>query len=185
MHVAGRDASEEAGRRARGGFLVVSAGVEAGQELRRELGAASGRPTALVSSLAGQPSETMPHPSVTIIWVAPADVVANVVAARRFGHPTIIVAGDAPANVTFEAARVGADALVTEPVSADRLLAVIRGMARPSNPTRSMTSLARAEWEYIQVVLALYGGNRSATARHLNIHRSVLQRKLSRTPPGW
>jgi len=40
----------------------------------------------------------------------------------------------------------------------------------------------RAEWEHIQRVLANHGGNISAAARALGIHRRTLQRKLRKRP---
>jgi two-component system response regulator RegA len=44
-------------------------------------------------------------------------------------------------------------------------------------------SLARAEWEHIQRVLADTGGNISEAARRLGTHRRSLQRKLQKMPP--
>ncbi|HMX53264.1 MAG TPA: helix-turn-helix domain-containing protein, partial [Plasticicumulans sp.] len=38
------------------------------------------------------------------------------------------------------------------------------------------------EWEHIQRVLAEHGGNVSATARALHMHRRTLQRKLGKRP---
>ena len=43
-------------------------------------------------------------------------------------------------------------------------------------------SVDRLEWEHIQRVLAEHGGNISATARALQMHRRTLQRKLARPP---
>ena len=45
-----------------------------------------------------------------------------------------------------------------------------------------LVSVGRLEWEYIQRVLTEQGGNISATARALNMHRKTLQRKLSKHP---
>ena len=44
-------------------------------------------------------------------------------------------------------------------------------------------SLARAEWEHINRVLADCNGNISAAAKRLNVHRRTLQRKLLKYPP--
>lgn len=44
-------------------------------------------------------------------------------------------------------------------------------------------SVERIEWEYIQGVLVENGGNKTATARALKMHRRTLQRKLSRAAP--
>jgi two-component system response regulator RegA len=43
-------------------------------------------------------------------------------------------------------------------------------------------SVDRLEWEHIQRVLAENGGNISATARALKMHRRTLQRKLGKRP---
>ncbi|MBT5387954.1 MAG: DNA-binding response regulator, partial [Porticoccaceae bacterium] len=40
----------------------------------------------------------------------------------------------------------------------------------------------RLQWEYIQRVLNANGGNISATARSLGMHRRTLQRKLQKRP---
>jgi two-component system, response regulator RegA len=40
----------------------------------------------------------------------------------------------------------------------------------------------RLEWEHIQRVLTENGGNISATARLLKMHRRTLQRKLGKRP---
>jgi len=47
----------------------------------------------------------------------------------------------------------------------------------------SIQSLHRLEWSYIQRVLSDCGGNISAAARKLGIHRRSLQRKLAKVPP--
>jgi two-component system response regulator RegA len=50
-------------------------------------------------------------------------------------------------------------------------------------PVRSRPlSVKRLEWEHIQRVLQDNGGNISATARALGIHRRTLQRKLHKRP---
>jgi two-component system response regulator RegA len=43
-------------------------------------------------------------------------------------------------------------------------------------------SVPRLEWEHIQRVLGEKGGNISATARSLRMHRRTLQRKLAKRP---
>jgi two-component system response regulator RegA len=50
-------------------------------------------------------------------------------------------------------------------------------------PVRSRPlSVKRLEWEHIQRVLQDNGGNISAAARALGIHRRTLQRKLHKRP---
>ena len=46
----------------------------------------------------------------------------------------------------------------------------------------AVLSIERLEWEHIQQVLSEHGGNISATARSLNMHRRTLQRKLAKRP---
>ena len=61
----------------------------------------------------------------------------------------------------------------------------LTGRAAPDGPAEIDTpSLARAEWEHIQRVLADCGGNVSEAARRLGIHRRSLQRKLQKYPPS-
>lgn len=43
-------------------------------------------------------------------------------------------------------------------------------------------SVKRLEWEYLQKVLMEHGGNISAAARALGMHRRTLQRKLDKRP---
>jgi two-component system response regulator RegA len=52
----------------------------------------------------------------------------------------------------------------------------------PVATTFEVPSLARAEWEHIQRVLAECGGNISQAARLLRIERRSLQRKLAKYP---
>ena len=57
-----------------------------------------------------------------------------------------------------------------------------RRAAAPSAEPDDVPSLARAEWEHINRVLADCGGNISEAARRLGIHRRSLQRKLGKRP---
>jgi two-component system response regulator RegA len=45
-------------------------------------------------------------------------------------------------------------------------------------------SVRRLTWEHVQRVLVEQGGNVSATARALNMHRRTVQRMLSKRPVG-
>jgi ActR/RegA family two-component response regulator len=67
------------------------------------------------------------------------------------------------------------------PVAIPRLL---RGGPAALQPCRLMPSLDRVEWEYLRHVLTCCQGNKSEAARMLGIHRSVLQRKLSKATPA-
>ena len=60
----------------------------------------------------------------------------------------------------------------------------LKGVRSDADPeVDSMQSLHRLEWSYIQRVLSDCGGNISAAARKLGIHRRSLQRKLAKVPP--
>lgn len=86
--------------------------------------------------------------------------------------------GSVPTAV--EAMRLGAVGYQQKPCTADEVLAGFTG-GPPATVTE--VSLARAEWELIQRVLADSGGNVSEAARRLKMHRRSLQRKLQKRPP--
>lgn len=86
--------------------------------------------------------------------------------------------GSVPTAV--EAMRLGAVNYQQKPCTVDEVLAAFTGGA-PATVTE--VSLARAEWELIQRVLADSGNNVSEAARRLKMHRRSLQRKLQKRPP--
>jgi two-component system, response regulator RegA len=97
----------------------------------------------------------------------------------------VVLTGHASIPTAVEAIKLGATDYLTKPTDAD---AVVTAFGRdggdenvPIDPT-PMT-VERVEWEHIQHVLHQHGGNVSATARALSMHRRTLQRKLRR-PPG-
>jgi two-component system response regulator RegA len=49
--------------------------------------------------------------------------------------------------------------------------------------SKTVMTLARVEWEYIQRVVSDCEGNISQSARLLGLHRRSLQRKLGKGPP--
>ena len=110
----------------------------------------------------------------------------------------IIVTGYASIPTTVHAIKLGASNYIAKPVSLGDVLAVIEprrapGAARDTPPATAPTladiaarprpmSLRKLEWEHIQRVLDRQGGNLSATARELGMHRRTLQRKLGKRP---
>lgn len=86
-----------------------------------------------------------------------------------------------------EAIHAGAVNYVTKPADADEILAAFRKAEEPEGDPASVeyqpVTLAEAEWEYIQQVLADCGGNISKAARLLGIERRTLQRKLKKMRP--
>jgi two-component system response regulator RegA len=99
----------------------------------------------------------------------------------------VVLTGYGSIATAVEAVRLGATNYVAKPADVDDLLAAFaRGDAPPLTATEmdyAAPSLARAEWEHINRVLADCGGNISEAARRLAIHRRSLQRKLQKYPP--
>ena len=98
----------------------------------------------------------------------------------------VILTGYGSIATAMEAVRLGAVSYLPKPADVDDILAAFDPEARNASDAPSeipTPSLARAEWEHINRVLADCGGNISAAARRLNIHRRTLQRKLMKYPP--
>lgn len=100
----------------------------------------------------------------------------------------VVLTGYGSIATAIEAIRLGATYYLHKPADAEDILAAFsRGAASPlvsgevEHPT---PTLARAEWEHINRVLADCGGNVSAAARRLGLHRRSLQRKLQKYPPS-
>jgi two-component system response regulator RegA len=98
----------------------------------------------------------------------------------------VVLTGYGSIATALEAVRLGATHYLTKPADVDDILAAFdRGLrVSPAEPSldHEAASLARAEWEHINRVLADCGGNVSHAARLLGIHRRSLQRKLSKYP---
>ena len=99
----------------------------------------------------------------------------------------VVLTGYGSIATAIEAVRLGATNYIAKPADVDDILAAFeRGEGPPLAPTSEpykAPSLARAEWEHINRVLADCAGNISETARRLQIHRRSLQRKLAKYPP--
>ncbi len=99
----------------------------------------------------------------------------------------VVLTGYGSIATAIEAVRLGATYYVPKPADADDILAAFeRGAAPPLQAAETdykAPSLARAEWEHINRVLADCGGNISEAARRLGVHRRSLQRKLQKYPP--
>jgi two-component system response regulator RegA len=98
----------------------------------------------------------------------------------------VVLTGYGSIATAIEAVRLGATHYLTKPADVDDILA---GFARAHVPPgevphmqHEVPSLARAEWEHINRVLADCGSNISQAARLLGIHRRSLQRKLAKHP---
>ena len=106
-------------------------------------------------------------------------------------HPAlriVVLTGYGSIATATEAIRLGALNYLPKPADVDDILAAFaideEGETIPAPDDFNAPSLARAEWEHIQRVLADCGGNISATADRLGIHRRTLQRKLQKNPPS-
>lgn len=99
----------------------------------------------------------------------------------------IVLTGYGSIATAIEAMRLGAAYYLSKPADADDVSAALaRSEAPPLEPIHAdymVPSLARAEWEHINRVLTDCGGNISAAARRLGLHRRSLQRKLQKHPP--
>ena len=81
-----------------------------------------------------------------------------------------------------EAIKLGAHYYLAKPADVDDILYAFEKdtelSAAADQAEFEVPSLARAEWEHIQRVLNDCGGNITAAANRLGIHRRTLQRKL-------
>lgn len=107
----------------------------------------------------------------------------------RFPNSRIIIlTGYASIATTVYAIKQGADDYLSKPVDLHHLLYRLqpKNLSEPDTPPQlahTPLSPEALEWEQIQQTLAQQGGNISATARTLGMHRRTLQRKLQRKSP--
>jgi len=94
----------------------------------------------------------------------------------------VVLTGYASISTAVEAIKLGATYYLTKPVDADEVVAAFERDEGDVTvlPSPEMISINRLEWEHIQRALSESGGNISAAARRLGMHRRTLQRKLSR-----
>lgn len=104
------------------------------------------------------------------------------------GMRIVVLTGYGSIATAIDAIRLGATYYLHKPADADEVLAAFdRDSPGADESTRAdltTPSLARAEWEHINRVLADCGGNVSEAARRLGLHRRSLQRKLQKYPPA-
>jgi len=96
----------------------------------------------------------------------------------------VMLTGYASIATAVEAIKLGAIHYLAKPVDADAVVAAFGRKAGDPDAAVAARPLSvdRLEWEHIQRVLTENGGNVSATARSLKMHRRTLQRKLAKRP---
>jgi two-component system response regulator RegA len=96
----------------------------------------------------------------------------------------VVLTGYASIATAVDAIKLGATHYLAKPTD---VAAILHALEAPTPtpqapPPSDPLSVDRLEWEHIQRVLAEHGGNISATARALKMHRRTLQRKLAKRP---
>jgi two-component system response regulator RegA len=99
----------------------------------------------------------------------------------------VVLTGYASITTAVKAIKLGADDYLAKPVTASAVADALgrgerSGAARARDDPPAPMSPRRLEWEHLQRVLEENGGNVSATARTLRMHRRTLQRKLAKRP---
>lgn len=106
--------------------------------------------------------------------------------ALNSGMVIVLLTGYASVATAVEAIKRGADDYLPKPSSLDSIVRALRGMPVPNvesgDAPSEMLPLQRVEWEHMQQALTETGGNISAAARLLGVHRRTLQRKLGKRP---
>ena len=105
----------------------------------------------------------------------------------RNAHPRariVMLTGYGSVPTAIDAIKRGATYYLAKPVDIDDILAAFEHDVDRHEAVLDATpmSLTRLEWEHIQRVLHDHGGNVSAAARALSMHRRTLQRKLAKHP---
>jgi two-component system response regulator RegA len=101
---------------------------------------------------------------------------------RRQHHAVRVVMLTAHASTesALEAGRIGVLRYLEKPASAEDILRALRGL--PPSREGPLYDLTYSERECIERAIDASGGNISAAARLLGVHRRTLQRKLRRGP---
>lgn len=96
----------------------------------------------------------------------------------------VMLTGFASIATAVEAIKLGAIHYLTKPANADEIVNALYKNEGDSSVVinQNPLSVKRLEWEHLQTVLMQHGGNISAAARALHMHRRTLQRKLDKRP---
>lgn len=117
----------------------------------------------------------------------PGDSGLTLIAPLRAAYPKmriLLLTGYASIATAVDAIKLGATNYLPKPATVGEILAALEQDAPHADRPVAANPLPvdRLEWEHIQKVLAEHGGNISATARALQMHRRTLQRKLLKRP---
>lgn len=96
----------------------------------------------------------------------------------------VMLTGYASIATAVEAIKLGAVHYLTKPAEPEDIVAAFERTEGDSSQALAPEpmSVRRLEWEHLQRVLSEHGGNISAAARALGLHRRSLQRKLAKRP---
>lgn len=96
----------------------------------------------------------------------------------------VMLTGYASVATAVEAIKLGAVHYLTKPADPDEIESALHSSHGDAtvSPSGRPLSVKRLEWEHLQKVLLEHGGNISAAARALKMHRRTLQRKLTKHP---
>lgn len=96
----------------------------------------------------------------------------------------VVLTGYASVATAVDAIKLGATHYLAKPATVTEVLKAFDTSLPQPEPELDAEpmSVSRVEWEHIQKVLSENGGNISATARALKMHRRTLQRKLFKRP---
>jgi two-component system response regulator RegA len=94
----------------------------------------------------------------------------------------VLCSGYLSVAAAVAAVRAGADIVVFKPITFREIMQRIE-QSDDEADLEDTPTLARAEWEHIERVLADCNGNVSMAARRLGIYRSSLQRRLRKYAP--
>jgi len=101
---------------------------------------------------------------------------------HRADLEVVVLTGYSSIATAVQAIKCGAKNYLCKPANTEEILAAFDEAYREKDTAQAPPSVNRLEWEHIQKVLNDHGGNISATARSLGMHRRTLQRKLSKRP---
>ena len=95
----------------------------------------------------------------------------------------VMLTGYAGIATAVEAIKLGAVHYLAKPASIEEILdAFTRTGGNPQAEIRTPPTVAEVEWQHLRTALSRNGGNISATARELKMHRRTLQRKIDKMP---